>query len=421
MSEQAKSILTRIHEYINSAAFKGNDEDRFTGNSAINHIVEGGIDKLEGLNEDQILSHVSNTSVTVEQKPKYGSLGGQLGMIVGLPSTAIEAGIRIKEKGFKRGLKETGEAYIGSRPYKLGESARLMTDILAPFGIVKTARVGKVSVKKIADIPRQARISHIGKTKARFKGEKYQHKYSGRVGSSSVPHQKNDLAAAYGRMVNAPKQWEGIKKKAAEVIKTVDPISKYTFTGLGRSVRKDIDNIITGKGSAKIKALRVDKLLNSHYQSGALKDTHIRAFNVYAADKLGSKYKMPLSESIAKDKISKPRIGKVVKSKKVTAMRANKVKVKSKPIPRTQPSAKPTPEQQVGSKAGSILEKVFNEKIKEFKAKSDIAFKKANPQLSELKMSEEKFRKAYKAGKYKHARKKTDYTKRQIQYTPKEI
>lgn len=384
MSEQAKSILTRMHEYINSAAFKGNDEDRFTGNSAINHIIEGGVDKLNGLSEDQILEHVSNTSTTVQQKPAYSSLGGQLGMIVGLPSTAIEAGIRIKEKGFKRGLKETGEAYIGKRPYKLGESARLMTDLLAPYGILKGVRAGKVGVKRIADMPRQTRISHIGKTKTRFADEKFAHKYSGRVGGASVPHMKNDLAAAYGRMVTAPKQWQGIKKKAAEVIKTVDPISKYTFTGLGRSIRKDIDKIVSGKESAKIKALRVDKLLNTHYHSGALQDTHIRAFNVYAADKLGSKYKMPLSESIAKDKISKPRIGKVVKSKKVTAMRANKVISKSKPIPRTKPSTKPTPEQQVGSKAGSILEKVFNEKIKEFKAKSDIAFIKANPQLKNV-------------------------------------
>lgn len=377
MSEQAKSILTRMHEYINSAAFKGNDEDRFAGNSAINHILERGIDRLSGLSEDQILSHVANTSTTVRQKPAYGSLGGQLGMVVGLPSTMIEAGIRIKEKGFKRGLKETGQAYVGSRPYKLGESARLMTDILAPFGIIKTVRVGKGVTSRIADMPRQARISHIGKTKAKFRGEQYQQLYSGRVGGSSVSRKPDSLAAAFNRMVNAPAQWPIIKKQARKIINSISPVGKGIYTGLSRSIRKDIDKIVSGKGSLKIKAQRIDKMLFGQFNRGALKQSEVRAFNVYGADKLKHKVSIPLAEEIsgasAKSKLS---IGKGMKTKPVKKIVDT--------TPRVKPSAKPTPEQQVGSKAGVIMEKIFNEKIKEFKAKSDIAFKKAHPELKNV-------------------------------------
>lgn len=379
----AQDILIRMKSYINSASFTGSDKERFSGDAAINSIIEGGLDQLSGLSENEIVSHVSRTSLRVGQEPRYKSPFGVLQMGVEIPSTIIEGGKRITEKGFKQGLKETGQAYIGSRPYKLSDPAKLVADIFAPYGIFRGIKAGAASIKKIADMPRKARISHIGKTKARFKQEKMLHKKSGRVGSSSVSSKQNDLAAAYNRMVNAPAQWPTIKKKAAEIIKSVDPISKYTFTGLSRSIRRNIDSIVSGKGSPKIKAQRIDKILFEHFNSGALKQSEVRAFNVYGADKLKHKVSIPLAEEISKaSPKSKLHIGKGVKAKPVSPKRKYTKKKKIvDTTPRTQPSAKPTPEQQVGSKAGVILEKIFNEKIKEFKAKSDVVFKKVNPKI----------------------------------------
>lgn len=367
MSENAKSILTRMHEYMNSANFQGTDEDRFAGNSAINHILEGGIDKLEGLSEDQILEHVSNTSTTVQRKPAYSTLGGQIGMVVGLPSTAIEAGIRIKEKGFKQGIKETGEAFTGSRPYKLGESARLMTDILAPFGIVKGARIGKGVTSRIADIPKKrARISHIGKTKTRFRAEKEAFKTSMSHGKASVGEKTGSLAEAYSVAINRPADWRKIKVSARKVMDKVDPQGAAT-------VRRNIDKIIEGKGSASIKATRIDKLLFEQFNKGAVNKVEARAFSVYAVEGFKRKVKLPLTSKI-RERMPK---------------KEKKVKVESKPTPRVVPSAKPTPEQAVKSEAGGIMQKVFDEKIKEFKVKPDIAFKKANPQLYKRKSKQQ--------------------------------
>ncbi len=365
MSEQARSILIRIHEYINSANFNGNDEDRFAGNSAINHIIEGGLDKLSGLSEDQILSHVSNTSVTVQQKPSYSSLGGQISMAVGVPSTLIEAGIRIKEKGLKQGLKETGQAFIGSRPYKLGESARFMTDILAPFGIVKAGRIGKGATSRIADISKKrARVRHIGKTKTRFKSQTQAQTTSKLHGKATVGIRTGTLAEAYSLVLKRPADVRKMKVTARKLMDKVDPQGAAT-------IRRNIDKIIEGKGSTNIKATRIDKLLFEQWNKGAVNKVEMRAFSIYAAEGFKKRVKLPL--------VSKIR-AKTVKTEKIES-----TKIKREPIvdttPRIKPSTSPTPEQAVKAEASSIMERAFDEKIKEFRFKSDIAFKKANPQL----------------------------------------
>lgn len=375
MSEQAKSILIRMHEYINSAAFQGNNEDRFAGNSAINHIIEGGIDKLSGLSEEQILSHVSNTSVTVQQKPSYSTLGGQIGMVVGLPSTAIEAGIRIKEKGLKQGLKETGQAFMGSRPYKLGESARFMTDILAPFGMLKAGRIGKGVTSRIADIPKKrARIKHIGKTKTRFRAEKQAYTTSKLHGKATVGARTGSLAEAYSLALRRPADVRKMKVTARKLMDKVDPQG-------AASIRRNIDKVIEGKGSINIKATRIDKLLFEQWNKGAVNKVEMRAFSIYAAEGFRRKVKLPL--------VSKIR-AKTVKTEKIES-----VKIKREPIvkpdittptPRIQPSKSPTPEQAVKADTGALVDNVLSEKIKELKIKSDLAFEKANPGLKPIKL-----------------------------------
>ncbi len=371
MSESTEQILNRIHQYINSSNFKGDGEDRRAGSSAINHIVEGGLDKLNGLSEDEILSHVSRMSVSVPPA-SHSTMGGQIGMVAGIPSTLIEAGIRIKDKGLKQGLKETGQAYVGSRPYELGESARLITDIAAPFlapRLIKSAVGGaRSNINRLVDAPRQARISHIGKTKAKFRFQKDYIKYSGMHGGSSISTPKsNDLQSAYNRMVNAPAQWPTIKKKASKIIQKVDPISKHTYTGLSKSIRTDINNIIKSKSKVKSKSIKIDKLLSEYYHGGQLKNTEVRAFNVYAADKLKSS--LPVSRELSTGKnINKLSVGKGVSKKVSRGIKERQLRAfknqKPQPAPvKPQPSPKPTPEEQVGSKFGSLIEQIYNEKM----------------------------------------------------------
>lgn len=344
-----------MQAYINSANFNGTDEERFSGNSAINRIAEGGLDQLSGLSENEIISHVSRTSLQETQEPLYKSGMGLTQMAFELPSTILEGGKRIAESGFKKGLKETGETAIGSRPHKLNPQARLMTDILAPFGVLKGVRAGKSIVKT------RARVSHIGKTKSRFRAETLAQKTSKLEAGGSVSQKTGTLAEAYSRSLDRPAQWAKIKVSARKVMDKVDPQG-------AASIRRNVDKIIEGKGSASIKATRINKLLFEQFNKGAVNQVEARAFSVYAAEGFKRKVKLPLTTKV------RARMPKKEKKVKVE-------KVEPAPTPRIIPSAKSTPEQAVKSDAGNIMAKVFDEKIKEFKVKSDIAFKKANPQL----------------------------------------
>lgn len=377
MAENAQSILNRIHQYINSANFQGDDSDRFAGNSAINHISEAGLGQLSGMSEDDILSHVSRTSTQVEQEPRYSTLGGSVSMALGAPSAIVETGLRMKEKGIKQGFKEGMETVTGSRPSKLGGEAQMLLDVAAPFGIAKSIRGARGGVGKIINMPRKARVSHIGKTKTRFKSEKLS--AIGRekgVATSSV--RQENLQSAYNKMVNAPKQWGVIKKKARDVMNKVESSG-------ASNIRRMIDKIVERGGSANIQSTRIDKMIFEQYNKGAINNVEARAFNVYAADMMGKmktsgQTTQDIIEGIGKKK-EKLRVGKGVKKKIKTKVKTKVIPIKKKAkdtTPRIKPSSSPIPEQSMASDVdkmtSGILKKQIDNKIKEFKARSEANF-----------------------------------------------
>ncbi len=392
-NENIQMKMARLSAYINSDNFQGSDKDRFINNSAINHLTDNGLEYLDGMSSDEIINEVSRFAVQLgdkESRPKHHSLGGLFGMAVGLPSAVVETGGRMLKEGVGQGFKHGVEVAKGSRPSKLGAEASMMLDLAAPWAVPKMIKGVGRTAKTIADMPRKARVDHIGRTKRAWRFEKAYAADHAR-GAATEPFRQESLAAAYNRMVNAPKQWGTVKKTARTVMDKVEPSG-------ANNIRRMIDKIVERGGSSQIQATRIDKMLFEQYNKGAINTYEARAFNVYAADAMGKKINLPLTSDISELKSAGIKVGKGVSAKTATSIKTRqtrqfrnqrpiipnfkrKVKVKAaKPAKPTKssansttpanPTANPTPEQQIINDTKGIVDKVLerNKEIAEFNA-----------------------------------------------------
>ena len=307
---ETQNILDKIRSNVENNS--KNSGDRFAGIAALNKMEQEDMDKLNGRSFDDILNYTVHTAMSMPRKPAYATPLGVMSMAFDAIPGAIEYGTR-KHMGDKQAGKHTLEAIKGSRPWEIGEDARLTGAMLTPIGTGAKGLSMLKSGKKAAtfsmdmtkpvmrgnrlplpqkQIATKGRVFHMGgrtTTDVIDKAPRRVHNIPGfnpDRGRGGIKT-SDKLTEAYRGKVELPSQFRAVGEAGSKIIKKSSKINQQTPS----NAKRYIDKMIEGKGSVKLKANKVDRFLQEQHLNGSLNPNQVRDLATSAANSFGTKYK----------------------------------------------------------------------------------------------------------------------------------